>query len=144
MNFKPWHKASLAVAAGITLGAAFPALAAVGNASPPAAAVQLGSTATLVAKGAGVDVPVQVTCPSGDFGNLNVTLTERTGKDIAQAFGSTPVTCNGGAQNVVVPLTAQLHPFKTGTALGSASLFAFCFPSFCNASDSRTIKLTNK
>jgi hypothetical protein len=78
---------------------------------------------TLVAKGAGVDLSVQITCnqslgdSSANFGGV---LTQRTGNSIASAnlsFGET-LTCTGVAQNldILVAVNSSGKPFKQGPA----------------------------
>lgn len=146
MKLKPWQRTSAAVVVGLALGVGFPALSAVGQSSPPASAVQLGSTATLIAKGVGVQVPVQVTCPADVFepATLSVGLSEKAGKGIVQGGGSTSVTCTGSSQNVVVTVSAGVKAFKAGTALATASLNAFCPVENCFASASGPVHLTAK
>ena len=74
-----------ALAVGIGLVVAIPALPAVSQSSPPTTAIQIGSSGTLQDKGAVVLVPVRVVCPAGDqIGNLSVQLSERSGNAIAQ------------------------------------------------------------
>lgn len=93
------------------------------------------SPAHLVAKGAAVTVPVQVTCNATDFAQVAVQVTERVGKQIASGFGSAPVACTGGHQTLLVTVTATGSggkPFVKGQAFASADLFG-CNSSFCGS-----------
>jgi hypothetical protein len=89
--------------------------------------------ATLVAKGAGVDVSVQITCnPAfGDGSTVNVMgeLTQRTGNsttDSRMNFGDT-LNCNGIPQDLdgIAAVTSPRKPFKQGPAL--ITIFATVF-----------------
>lgn len=116
--------------------------------------VELGDTATLLSKGAGLVVPVEVTCDPNQFPpfpfppfpspspSVSVQVTQRSGNRIAQGFGSAPVTCTGTPQTVNVQLTAQQAPFKHGTALATATVFV-CDSTGCHsASDTEEIRIT--
>jgi hypothetical protein len=89
--------------------------------------------ATLVAKGAGVDVSVQVTC-NQSFGDsqVNVTgmLTQRVGNSITNTFlnASERLTCTGVAQNLDILALVNspgVKAFKSGTAFINLSGLAF-------------------
>lgn len=145
MNIKLWAKVAAPIVVGVGMGLGIPSLTAVGQSSPPASAITLGNTATLVAKGVSASVPITVTCPSGNQGQIEVSLSERSGKAIVQGQTFTFVTCTGAPQSLVIAVAPQGQPFKSGVALGTASLFSFCFPgNNCNAVDSHTVKLTSK
>jgi hypothetical protein len=103
--------------------------------------VTIESPATLVARGAAVDVPVDVVCTSSQA-DLNVQVTERVGSDIASGFGFTEVTCTGSSQTVIVNVTDfSAKAFKQGTALTEADLFG-CLDGFCGQqSASQVIKI---
>ena len=116
--------------------------------------VDLDGTATLLAKGAGLVVPVEVTCDPNQFPpfpfppfpspspSVSVQVTQRSGNRIAQGFGSAPVMCTGTPQTVNVQLTAQQAPFKHGTALVTATVF-MCDSTGCHsASDTEEIRIT--
>ena len=107
----------------------------IGSAAPASAthAVEVADSGTLVAKGAGVIVPVTVVCepggvvfppfpfpPGGSF--VSVSVTQRSGNRIAQGYGGTSVVCNGTPQTVDVQVTPSQAPFKHGTALVTASM----------------------
>ena len=114
------------------------------------------TSATLVAKGAAVDVTVSFTCPAGDvlggpFGYNGILLfVEQAVSKTSLATGSTPggngITCTGSPQStdLIVPATPPGPPFRTGPALVSASLFACDAMNNCvNASSGpTTIRVT--
>jgi hypothetical protein len=113
--------------------------------------VELGDTGTVIAKGAGAVVPVEVTClpseippfpfPPFPGSGVSVQLTQRSGNRIAQGFGSANVVCDGTPQTVYVQVTAQQAPFKNGQALATATMY-HCDVSGCHpASDSEEIEL---
>ena len=117
--------------------------------------VDLGETATLLSKGAGLVVPVEVTCDPNQLPppfpfppfpspspSVSVQVTQRSGNRIAQGFGGAPVMCTGTPQTVNVQLTAQQAPFKHGTALATATVF-MCDSTGCHsASDTEEIRIT--
>ena len=121
------HVLRILAAIGVSSGLAFgsPALPAVAQLSP-STSVEVGDQATLVAKGAGVLVPIEVVCPAGSTGfqSLNVQLTQRVGNRIASGFGGTSdFVCTGAAQTIDVFVTAQgERAFKRGPAVADAQL----------------------
>jgi hypothetical protein len=115
--------------------------------------VEMGDTATLLTKGAGLLVPVEVTCDPNQLppfpfppfpspsSSVSVQVTQRSGNRIAQGFGSAPVMCTGTPQTVNVQLTAEQAPFKHGTALATATVFV-CDSTGCHsASDTEEIQI---
>jgi hypothetical protein len=115
-----------AIAAGAGLAFAVPALPAVGQFSPPATvSVEVQDEATLVARGAAVLVPVEITCPVGsNFRSVSVQVTQRAGSGIASgSSGTGDFTCTGSTQVVEVLVPAQGQAFKKGEAVAQASLF---------------------
>ena len=90
-------------------------------------AMTIGGTASLVAKGAGVLVPVEVTCgatgPSPMPSTVFVQLRQRSGNRLAEGNGSAPLQCDGTAHTVEALVNAEGAPFKPGVALASASGF---------------------
>jgi hypothetical protein len=117
--------AAATLAIGATVAFALPAGAAVSvqSQSPPVAAVKLGNTATLDAKGAVVFAPVKVTCTPGDFAELSVSVTENVGNAIASGMASQDVQpCTGSVQKVTMAVTPTQKPFKRGVAFGQAWL----------------------
>jgi len=123
-----------------------PAGSAVGQSSPPLqASIQVSSPATLVARGAGVDVLVTIQCSAGTLGNINLNLTERVGSDVATGFGgASGVDCTNATQTLQLLVTpgggfgnTNNKAFKRGTAIAQASIEA-CTPDFSECVDSST------
>jgi hypothetical protein len=87
--------------------------------------VQVESPARLVARGAAVDVPLEVTCnarPGTAF--VQVSVSQKSGSGIANGFGRADVGCTGSGQQVTV--RAQAYggkTFKQGAAVASAEVF---------------------
>jgi hypothetical protein len=118
--------AAAAVGIGAAIALALPAGAAVSlqSQSPPVAAVALGNTATLGARGAVISVPVEFVCQPGSFAFLSVQVSQRSGSAIASGGASQEVTgsCTGSVQTVTFAITPSQAPFKKGVAFGQASL----------------------
>ena len=132
-----------AVGVGGGLALTVPVLPAVGQISPPAVlSVELGDEATLVARGAAVLVPVEVTCPAGSRGFVSVRVTQRVGSRIASgSAGTGDFVCTGTTQTIEVLVPATGQAFKKGQAVAEASVFV-CGPLFCGpASDIETIRI---
>ncbi len=107
--------------------------------------VQVESPAALVARGAAVDVPVEVTCNAApNTAGVQVTVTQRSGSGVARGTGSARVGCTGSGQQISVRVEASGgKPFKQGTAVASAEIFG-CTANFsvCGTeTDSETIAL---
>jgi hypothetical protein len=132
--------AAVVIAGGAALAAVATAGPAVAFFSPPLLlTIHVDSPASLVAKGAGANVTVQIEC-AGVSGSayVSVSLTERSGSQIAQGFGSTQVGCTGQNEIVVVPVTAQPGKvFKKGTAIADGSIFG-CSTRVCGSEEDRT------
>jgi hypothetical protein len=95
---------------------------AVGAATPASAQITPTvkvTSATVVARGAALEVTATVTCEEGYSGFLSFQVTQRSGGGIAQGWGDTPIVCTGEPQTVTVLVVAQGGgaPFRTGTAL---------------------------
>jgi len=111
-------------AAAALLGPAGPA---VGQSSEPIVVqVQVNSPATLVARGAGIDVSVTVSCsgPAGTTGSVGLNVTERAGSEVAVGIGGASFDCTGASQTttVLVTPTFQRVPViwgSTRTRLGA-------------------------
>lgn len=137
----------LSILGGVALALTIPALAAVGQTSPPKPVLHIGDTARLVARGAAVEVPVLVivTCSPGSFTSLSVQVTQAIGRNIGHAYGSVDdLNCDGQPHEVEVFAVAQNLAFRPGEAFAQATLFACQFPfppSDCSASDARVIRL---
>jgi hypothetical protein len=98
-------------------------------AAPAAAATALSAdltSATLVARGAAVDVTATVVCPVGTFDFLALSLTQRSGSGVASGGGSVTVGCTGEPQTVTLRASAQAggQPFRNGVALATGELYA--------------------
>lgn len=105
-----------------------PAGLAVGQASQPLQVqIQVHSPGRLVAKGAGVDVPVTASC-SGIFlqsGDISISLTEAVGKGLATGYGGAIIDCTGTTQKIDVLVIAQSgKAFARGKAIANAFISA--------------------
>jgi len=107
--------------------------------------VQVESPASLVARGAAVDVPLEVTCnaaPGSAF--VQVSVTQKAGSGVAQGFGSTGVGCTGSGQQITVRVQASGgKTFKQSVAVASAEISG-CTANFstCGSeTDSETIDI---
>lgn len=106
--------------------------------------VQVQSPATVVSRGAAVDVPLQIVCTSHQA-DLFVQVTQRVGSEIAQGSAFTQVTCEGDLQQVdlVVPASGG-KAFKKGSAVVQAEIFG-CLGRTCGSeTDTATIDLVRK
>jgi hypothetical protein len=95
-----------------------------GSARAATGTIQVGS-ATLVARGAAVDVPVAVslTCDEGfDTGLIQLGVSQAQGRTLAGGEGAALVSCRGETQVVTVRVFASSAPFHGGSALASARL----------------------
>jgi hypothetical protein len=131
--------AGLAVAGGAAAALALgPAGTAVGQSSAPLQLqIQVTSPATLVAKGAGVDVNVTTQCSGAEAGTVEVGLflTERVGSDLAVGAGSEAITCTGASQTsvVLVQASASGKAFKKGAAIAQGTING-CTPGLVSCS----------
>jgi hypothetical protein len=134
--------AVVAIAAGAVGALALPAGADVSALSPPIAGVQVGSPASLGARGAVVTVPVTVLCVPGGTADLALEVTEAVNNKLARGFGAAgPITCNGAFQTVQVIVTSVTVPFRRGPAFAVGSL-SVCDPTGClSARDQREIRI---
>jgi hypothetical protein len=85
--------------------------------------VQVGPTATLVAQGAAVDVPLTITltCDEGfTTGAVNVFVAQSRGNALFTGNAQATFPCTGEAQTVVVRVVGG--PFRGGPALVNAAL----------------------
>ncbi|HTE72615.1 MAG TPA: hypothetical protein VK640_05370 [Actinomycetes bacterium] len=138
------HPAALALLVGGAMAALVPVGAAVAEDSPPqGAGIQLQSSADLLARGAGVSVPVTYQCAAGDQEiEISVEVVQRSGSGTTYAYGSRTAPCTGGPQSTTVTVTAGDRVFKKGTAVATAEAFT-CGFSFCGTiSDSREITIS--
>ena len=104
--------------------------------------VQVESPAHLVARGAAVDVPLEVTCNATGTADVVVSVTQKSGSGVAQGSGYTEVGCTGSGEQVVVRVLAGPgKTFKQGTAVISAELFG-CGTTICGSeTDSEVIDI---
>jgi hypothetical protein len=135
--------AVVAVAAGAVGALALPAGADVSALSPPIiAGVQVGSPASLGARGAVVTVPVTVLCVSGGTADLALEVTEAVGGRVARGFGNAgPIACNGTFQTVQVTVPSSTVPFRRGPAFAAGSLSVCELTGCLSARDQREIRI---
>jgi hypothetical protein len=134
--------AVVALVAGAAVASTLPAGADVSVMSPPVAGLQIGSPATLLARGAAVSVPITVLCAPGGEGFLQVEVTERSGGNVATGFAFVDgITCTGTFQTINVVVTASGEPFRHGTALVSAR-FVVCDFGCLEATAQQEVKVT--
>ena len=138
------HPAALALLVGGAMAALVPVGTAVALDSPPqGAGIQVGSPADLLARGAGLSIPVTYQCAAGDQEiDISVEVVQRSGSGTTYAYGSRTASCTGGLQSTTVTVTAGDRVFKKGTAVATAKAFT-CGFSFCGTiSDSREISIS--
>ncbi|HJQ01006.1 MAG TPA: hypothetical protein VJ851_05360 [Jatrophihabitans sp.] len=102
------------------------------------------SPATLVARGAAVDVPIDVEC-NGDFADMHVEVDEQVGGQLATGQTDVSVTCTGAHETLLVRVTASLgnRPFSKGQAVVTAQLFSCTFTGICGQPvNSVTVQVT--
>src|SRR6478735_4337474 len=84
--------------------------------------IQVKSPATLHAKGAAIDVPLDIVC-TGRTAFVDVQVTQRVGGgSLAQGFGEQQVTCTGQVQGLTVTMAANGNAFKNGPAFVQATI----------------------
>jgi hypothetical protein len=140
MTPRRWIRIAIAISLGAAL-ATLPALPAVSQQA--SATVEIGDTATLAARGAGLLVTVTVTCPADtDFADLFVSVSQRRGGRVANGGGFVSnIDCTGEAQEITVPVQAFGAPFRQGVAFATAD-FSVCGPEFCQTvSDTEEITI---
>jgi hypothetical protein len=83
--------------------------------------VQVESPARLVARGAAVDVPLEVTCNATGTAFVFVAVTQKAGSGVAEGIGSASIGCTGSGQQITVRAQADGgKTFKQGTAVATA------------------------
>ena len=105
--------------------------------------VQVEEPARLVARGAAVDVPLELTCNASGPVQVFVTVTQRVGRGIAAGSGFASFGCTGGGQDVTVRVTASPtgKTFSRGQAVVEAEVFG-CRPGICGSeTDSEVVEL---
>jgi hypothetical protein len=127
---------------GTLVASALPALA------QPTGTVRIGPEATLVARGAAIQVPVRYSCtPETTFGELSVQVTQRVGGGrLAEGFGSTTnLICDGQVHTARVTVTASgENAFRQGVAFARASLFVCEFEFCISVPDSRELRIVRR
>jgi hypothetical protein len=131
------------------LGLSLVAVSGLPAAAQPTVTVELGETATLVAKGAAVQVPVIYSCsPDAAFTALNVIVNERVGGNrIAQGgLVTSDLTCDGAQHTALVTVTSITgNAFHKGVAFVQADLSACDVNGNCvDVPTSGTIKIVKK
>jgi hypothetical protein len=104
--------------------------------------VQVEEPAHLVARGAAVDVPLEVTCNASRV-EVFVTVTQRVSKGVAAGSGFASFGCTGGGQDVTVRVRASAagKAFIRGNAVIEAEAFG-CNTRLCGSeTDSETVQL---
>ena len=98
-------------------------------------------SATLVSRGAAVDVTLEVTCNSSTA-FVEVSVSQRSGSGIARGSGFEQVGCTGSGEQVVVRVPASAgRAFKQGTAVITAEIFG-CNNVICGSeTDSEVIDI---
>jgi hypothetical protein len=139
MTPRRWIRLAIAISLGAAL-ATLPALPAVSQEAPT---VELGDTATLAARGAGLLVTVTVTCPAdSEFADLFVSVSQRRGSRVANGSGFVGnIDCTGEPQEITVPVQAFGAAFRQGVAFATAELFV-CDPNFECVSVTDTEEIT--
>jgi len=82
------------------------------------------SPASLVSRGAAVDVPIDLDC-NAQYVSLDVGLSERVGSQTATGVNyTTQVACTGGHQRILVRVPASSgKAFAKGSAVASVDIF---------------------
>jgi hypothetical protein len=104
--------------------------------------VQVEEPAHLVARGAAVDVPLEITCNASQV-DVFVTVTQRVSKGVAAGSAFRSFGCTGSGQDVTVRVTASAFgkAFIRGNAVIEAEVFG-CRPRICGSeTDSETVRL---
>jgi hypothetical protein len=123
-----------AIGAGGALAALAPAGPAVAEESPPFVVdIEVGSPATLLARGIAVSVPVEVTCPSdAAYASVSVSIAERVGAQIVRGSGYLNLNCTGQPETHQVVVQAYSYDgsdggttFRPGSALATANMWAY-------------------
>lgn len=114
-------KAALAastIAGGLAFALLVPGGAAVADESGGVVMdVSVGSSATLVARGAALNVTVDYLCNTQQYAYASVGVTQRVGSEIANGGASIQVTCNGMPQRAAVTIHAtDGKAFRQGEA----------------------------
>lgn len=140
--------AGLALAGGAAAAAVLgPAGPAIGQSSPPLVVqIQVNSPATVVARGAALDVSVTIECSglaTGTTPFVSVSVTESVGGKIATGNADVSPVCTGTSQNLLMVVTAQAgKAFKKGAAVANGSIEGCDFTTCETAQDQPTIAIS--
>ena len=105
--------------------------------------VQIEEPVRLVARGAAVDVPLEITCNASSPVDVFVTVTQRVNNGIAAGSGFASFGCTGSGQDVTVRVRASAagKAFIRGNAVIEAEAFG-CNTRLCGSeTDSETVQL---
>ena len=130
------------LAGGAALTLLSPAAPALADSEGFLARVNVQSSATLVGRGAAIDVPVEVQC-SVPYVTVDIRVTERVGSQIARGYAYQEVACTGDPQMVVIRVEAiSEKAFTKGPAVASANLYVCNGYTCITETTSATIKIT--
>jgi hypothetical protein len=101
------------------------------------------SPGRLVAGGAALWVPVDVSCNATQYAYINIGITEATGGRIASGTGYANVACIGAHQVISIPVVASPgRAFAPGKAVATAQIGGCLADQTCGSdSNMRTINL---
>jgi hypothetical protein len=104
--------------------------------------VQVESPARLLARGAAIEVPLEVTCSGTGSVDLFVSVSQRSGSGVAEGFGFESVPCSGSGEQVTVTVQASGgKAFKKGSAVVTAEVFG-CNEAVCGSeTDTEVIQI---
>jgi hypothetical protein len=100
------------------------------------------SPATLVSRGAAVDVPVDVYC-NAQYVSLSIRLSERVGSQTATGSTYLQPACTGGHQRILVRVPASSgKAFAKGTAVATVEIYGCNYYTCGQETSSETITIT--
>jgi hypothetical protein len=104
--------------------------------------VQVESPARLLARGAAIEVPLEVTCSGTGTVDLFVSVSQRSGSGVAEGGAFESVPCSGSGEQVTVTVQATGGKvFKKGTAVVTAEIFG-CNEAVCGSeTDTEVIEI---
>jgi hypothetical protein len=104
--------------------------------------VQVESPARLLARGAAIEVPLEVTCNATGSVDLFVSVSQRSGSGVAEGFAFESVPCSGSGEQVTVTVQATGGKvFKKGSAVVTAEVFG-CNEAICGSeTDTEVIEI---
>jgi len=106
--------------------------------------VQVEEPVRLVARGAAVDVPLEITCNASGTVDVFVTVTQRVNRGIAAGSEFASFGCTGSGQDATVRVTASQSGrafVRDKNAVVEAQIFG-CRPNICGSeTDSETVRV---